>query len=155
MQWNHQSITGRRKKRLRHFSDNFQRWIVTKSNQHMALYSLNVLIGKYLVDLGTLSPVSKVSLTREWTSERYYQHSKIKFVSPRGHVISSFMVNVKCRMDGSHSKPYICLSFDFLIQYSVNGTCLTSVNMHEYVTSLSLLWKSYIFPDLYWNSLAW
>ena len=92
MQWNHQSITGRRKKRLRHFSDNFQRWIETKSNQHMALYSLNVLIGKYLVDLGTLSPVSKVSLTREWPSERYFQHSKIKFVSPRGHVISSFIL---------------------------------------------------------------
>ena len=29
--------------------------------------------------------VLKVSLTRE----RYFQHSKIKFVSPRGHVISS------------------------------------------------------------------
>ena len=55
----------------------------------------------------------------------------------------------------SHRKPYICSSFDFLIQYSANGTCLTSVNMHEYVTSLWLLWRSYIFPDLYWNSLTW
>ena len=33
-----------------------------------------------------------------------------------------FIMNVKCRMDGSHRKPYICFSFDFLIQYSANGT---------------------------------
>ena len=66
-----------------------------------------------------------------------------------------FIMNVKCRMHGSHRKPYICFSFDFLIQYSANGTCLTSVNMHKYVTSLWRLWKSYIFPDLYWNSLTW
>ena len=58
--------------------------------------------------------------------------------------IHEFLVNVKCRMDGSHRKPYICLSFDFLIQYSANGTCLTSVSMQKYVTSLWLLWKSYI-----------
>ena len=50
---------------------------------------------------------------------------------------------------------WICLSFDFLIQYSANGICLTSVNMQEYVTSLWLLWKSYIFPDLYWTSMTW
>ena len=71
------------------------------------------------------------------------------------YLIHEFLVNVKCRMDGSHRKPYICLSFDFLIQYSASGTCLTSVNMHKYVTSLWLLWRSYIFPDLYWNSLTW
>ena len=59
------------------------------------------------------------------------------------YLIHEFLVNVKCRMDGSHRKPYICLSFDFLIQYSANGTCLTSVSMQEYVTSLWLLWKSY------------
>ena len=41
----------------------------------------------------------------------------------------TFLVNVKCRMDGSHRKPCICLSFDFLIQYSANGTWLTSVNI--------------------------
>ena len=33
--------------------------------------------------------VLKVSLTRSLTRERYFQHSKIKFVSPRGHVIAS------------------------------------------------------------------
>ena len=66
-----------------------------------------------------------------------------------------FIMNIKCRMDGSHRKPYICFSFDFLIQYSASGTCLTSVNMHKYVISLWRLWKSYIFPDLYWNSLTW
>ena len=33
-----------------------------------------------------------------------------------------FNMNVKCRMDGSHRKPYICFSFDFSIQYSANGT---------------------------------
>ena len=32
--------------------------------------------------------VLKVSLTRE----RYFQHSKIKFVSPSGHVISSISI---------------------------------------------------------------
>ena len=71
------------------------------------------------------------------------------------YLIHEFIVNVKCRMDGSHRKPYICLSLEFLIQYSANGTCLTSVNIQEYVTSLWLLWKSYIFPDLYWKSLTW
>ena len=60
------------------------------------------------------------------------------------YLIHEFFVNVKCRMDGSHRKPYICLLFDFLIQYSANRTCLTSVSMQKYVTSLWLLWKSYI-----------
>ena len=59
------------------------------------------------------------------------------------YLIHEFLVNVKCSVDGSHRKPYICLSFDFLIQYSANGTCLTSVSIREYVTSLWLLWKSY------------
>ena len=71
------------------------------------------------------------------------------------YLIHKFIVNVKWRMDRSPEKPYICLSFDFLIQYSANGTCLTSVNMQEYVTSLWLLWNSYIFPDLFWDSLTW
>ena len=35
--------------------------------------------------------VLKVSLT----CERYFQHSKIKFVSPRGHVISSIYTRLK------------------------------------------------------------
>ena len=60
------------------------------------------------------------------------------------YLIYEFLVNVKCRMDGSHRKPYIFLLFDFLIQYSANRTCLTSVSMQKYVTSLWLLWKSYI-----------
>ena len=45
------------------------------------------------------------------------------------YLIHEFIVNVKCRMDGSRRKPCICLSFDFLIQYSANGTWLTSVNV--------------------------
>ena len=36
-------------------------------------------------------------------------------------------------------KPYICLSFDFLIKHSANGTCLTLVSMQKYVPSLWLL----------------
>ena len=36
------------------------------------------------------------------------------------YLLHEFLVNVKCRMDGSHGKPYIYLSFDFLIQYSAN-----------------------------------
>ena len=54
------------------------------------------------------------------------------------YLIHQFIVNVKCRMDGSHRKPCICVSFDFLIQYSASGTCLTSLSMQEYVTSLWL-----------------
>ena len=46
-------------------------------------------------------------------------------------LLHEFMVNVKCRMDWSYRKPYVCLSFNFLKQYSANGTCLTSVNMQE------------------------
>ena len=38
--------------------------------------------------------VLKVSLT----SERYFQHSKIKFVSPRGHVISSMYPTPPCTL---------------------------------------------------------
>ena len=45
------------------------------------------------------------------------------------HLLHEFIVNVKCRMDRSYRKPYICLSFNFLKQYSANGTCLTSVSM--------------------------
>ena len=67
-------------------------------------------------------------------------------------LLHEFIVNVKCRMDESHGKSYICLSCNFLIQYSANATCLTSLNMQEHVTSLWLLWHSYIFPDLYGNS---
>ena len=65
-----------------------------------------------------------------------------------------FILNVKYRMDWSCRKPYICLSFNLWKQYSANGTCLTSVNMQKYVTSLWLLWKSRIFSDSYWNSLT-
>ena len=71
------------------------------------------------------------------------------------HLLHGFIVNVKCRMDDFiYRKTNICLSFNFLKQYSANGTCWTSVNMQEYATSLWLLWKSQIFPDLYWNSLT-
>ena len=45
------------------------------------------------------------------------------------HLLHEFIVNVKCRMDRSYRKPYICLSFNFMKQYSANGTCLTSVSM--------------------------
>ena len=38
--------------------------------------------------------VLKVSLTRS----RYFQHSKIKFVSPRGHVISCISYTSKSRL---------------------------------------------------------
>ena len=72
------------------------------------------------------------------------------------HLLHKFIVNVKHRMDWSYRKPYIFLSFNFWKQYPADWIiCLTSVNMQEYVTSLSLLWKSPVFPDLYWNSLTW
>ena len=70
------------------------------------------------------------------------------------HLLHEFIVNVKYTMDWSNRKPYICLSFNFWRQYSANGTCLTSVNMQKYVTSLWLLWKTQFFPDLDWNSLT-
>ena len=48
---------------------------------------------------------SAESISHEWakrTSERYFQHSKIKFVSPRGHVISSISITtIKLRMNWS------------------------------------------------------
>ena len=71
------------------------------------------------------------------------------------HWLHEFIVNVKHRMDWSYRKPYICLSFNFWKQYLADGICLTSVNMQKYVTSLWLLWKSPVFPDLHWNSLTW
>ena len=71
------------------------------------------------------------------------------------HLLHEFIVNVKPRMDWSYRKPYICLSFNFWKQYPSNGICLTSVNMQKDVASLWLLWKSPIFPDLYWNALTW
>ena len=71
------------------------------------------------------------------------------------HLLHEFIVNVKHRMNWSYRKPYICLSLNFWKQYPADGICLTSVNMQKYVTSLWLLWKSPIFPDLHWNSLTW
>ena len=67
-------------------------------------------------------------------------------------LIHEFLVNVNCRMDGSHRKPYICLSFDFLIQYSANfgeyaGIC------HLPLASLKRV--TFNFPDRYGNSLTW
>ena len=45
------------------------------------------------------------------------------------HLLHEFILNLKYRMDRSYWKPYICFSFNLWKQYSVNGTCLTSVNM--------------------------
>ena len=67
--------------------------IFTRARVSLALLSLRKNGGLLVVYLGIriLSlraesiPHSFASLTRE----RYFQHSKIKFVSPRGHVISS------------------------------------------------------------------
>ena len=81
------------------------------------------------------------------------------------YLIHEFIVNVKCRMDGSQRKPYTCLAFDFLIQYSANGICLTSVNMQECHLPLASLkelhfpWLTLKFPDLTYGEwlifLAW
>ena len=71
------------------------------------------------------------------------------------HLFHEFIVNVKHRMDWSYGKPYICLLFNFWKQNPADGICFTTMNMQKYVTSLWLLWKSPIFPDLYWNSLTW
>ena len=60
------------------------------------------------------------------------------------HLLHEFLVNVKQRMAWSYTSAGR--------QYPADGTCLTSVNMQKYVTSLWLLWKSPIFPDLYKNT---
>ena len=55
------------------------------------------------------------SISHEWakrTSERYFQHSNIIFVSPRGHVISSI-----------HTKYWM----DYLIQFQENWFCINFV----------------------------
>ena len=65
------------------------------------------------------------------------------------NLIHEFIVNFKYRMEWSRRKPYICLPFDFLIQYSGNGTCLTSVKIQEYV-------REYVTSLSYWLIfLAW
>ena len=49
--------------------------------------------------------VLKVSLTSERSeqiSERYFQHSKIKFVSPHGHVISSMYSEINFKDNFVH-----------------------------------------------------
>ena len=73
--------------------------------------------------------------------------------SHHSQLVQEFLVNVKCRMDGSHRKPYICLSFDFLIQYSTNGTCLTLVSMQKYVTSLSGFFELHLISLTYTETL--
>ena len=78
----------------------------------------------------------------------------LRHLCPIHKINAQTLMNVKCRMDWSCRKPYICLLFNFWKQYSANGTCSALVNMHKYVTSLWLLWKSAIFPDLHWNSLT-
>ena len=45
------------------------------------------------------------------------------------HLLHEFIANVKCRVDWSCRKNYICLLFNVLEQYSANRICLTSVNM--------------------------
>ena len=70
------------------------------------------------------------------------------------HLLHEFIVNVKYRTEWPCRKPCICLLFNFWKQYSANGTCSALENMQKYVTSRWLLWKSAIFPDLYWNSLT-
>ena len=65
---------------------------------------------------------SFASLTRE----RYFQHSKIKFVSPRGHVISSISIPLALRLISRFNcistfagfmvfgeQPYFCISHCF------------------------------------------
>ena len=70
------------------------------------------------------------------------------------HLSYEFIVNIKHRIDWSYRKRYICLSCNFWKQYPSDEICLTSVNMQKYVISLWRLWKSSIFPDLYWNSVT-
>ena len=62
--------------------------------------------------------------------------NKINAPTPITAILSSylfheFIVNVKCRMDWSLRKPYVCLSLNFWKQYSSYNTCLTSVNKQE------------------------
>ena len=70
------------------------------------------------------------------------------------HLSYEFIVNIKHRLDWSYRKRYICLLCNFWKQYPSDEICLTSVNMQKYVISLWRLWKSSIFPDLYWNSVT-
>ena len=74
------------------------------------------------------------------------------------YLIHKFIFNVTCRMGGSHWKPYICFSFDFLIAIFCQWN-MFNFGEHAQICHLPLtvwrLWKSYTFPDSYWNSLTW
>ena len=115
-------------------SQNFAYWTQMTWNKRLLcfLFRENLLgiNGFSSFVLCHLSPVHKINVQSPITAILYTQ------------LLHEFMVNVKCRMDWSYRKPYVCLSFNFLKQYSANGTCLTSVNMQEYVNPLWLLWKS-------------
>ena len=72
---------------------------------------------------------SAESISHEWakrTSEKYFQHEKIKFVSPSGHVISSISIPLALRLISRFNcistfaaflvfgeQPYFCISHCF------------------------------------------
>ena len=71
---------------------------------------------------------SFASLTRE----RYFQHSKIKFVSPRGHEISSISVNIG---QSSRKLPF-CVQF--LILNMLGNEMLYKVSSFFYIAGAFL-----------------
>ena len=74
---------------------------------------------------------SFASLTRE----RYFQHSKIKFVSPRGHVISS--ISSICK--------------------KVNNQLNVMIRFRKLISKAALikLYKAFILPHFYYCSSVW
>ena len=95
---------------------------------------------------------SAESISHEWASltrERYFQHSKIKFVSPRGHVISSIYF------------------FDFYTLWmqmmaKIVGVTHILINQVRKFNYISILQKekgvdsnTSPFPFLHWNPALW
>ena len=56
---------------------------------------------------------------------------------------NEFIHSVKWRIHWPYRKPYICLLFNFLKQYSVHRTCLTSVSicMYQRIFNMRKQWK--------------
>ena len=56
---------------------------------YQLLYFIPIFYGNYHVGISSVSIYHQYQYPSSLTRERYFQHSKIKFVFPRGHEISS------------------------------------------------------------------
>ena len=84
----------------------FEKWIKKSCalrRNFISIYKINRTLHGHL-GIQILSS-SAESISHEWakrTSERYFQHSKIKFVSPQGHVISSIYSEINFKDNFVH-----------------------------------------------------